>query len=66
MGIPILPWLSSLDPHWGSWDDNQAIMEMPIYQYVYITITGSILRSAISLARYILLSSQCFGTDMVY
>jgi hypothetical protein len=35
MGISILAWLSSRDPHigsrYGSRDDNQANMEMPMY-----------------------------------
>ena len=31
MGIPILAWLSSRDLQYGSRDDNQANMEMPMY-----------------------------------
>ena len=35
MGISIMAWLSSLDPYWGSRDDSQVNMEMPMYQSVY-------------------------------
>jgi hypothetical protein len=38
MGISILAWLSSLDPIWGSRDDNQANMEIPMYSSVIILV----------------------------
>ena len=48
MGISILAWLSSRDPHidaveglYGSRDDNQANMAMPMYQTIYYILPTS-------------------------
>ena len=44
MGISILAWLSSRDPHegqYGSRDDNQANMEMPLYLIIYYILPTS-------------------------
>ena len=40
MGISILAWLSSRDQY-GSRDDNQANMEMPMYQTIYYLLPTS-------------------------
>ena len=41
MGISILAWLSSRDPQYGSRDDNQANMEMPMYKTIYYILPTS-------------------------
>jgi hypothetical protein len=50
MGISILAWLSSREPilardevegQYGSRDDNQANMEMPMYQTIYYILPTS-------------------------
>jgi hypothetical protein len=41
MGISILAWLSSRDPQYGSRDDNQANMEMPMYWIIYYILLTS-------------------------
>ena len=41
MGISILAWLSSGDPRYGSRDDNQANMEMPMYKTIYYILPTS-------------------------
>ena len=41
MGIFILVWLSSRDLQYGSRDDNQANMEMSMYQTIYYILPTS-------------------------